>query len=214
MTTTNTDEIPKTRSIPVWLAVLLILACAGGGGYLAYKFLLGGSNEKIVLLERSADETIRESGPQSWWMRTQDPDKTNGGVEFDLANPAKPILRYLIFRQDLTKGQQNLLTLDQNRWLADQLHITNDQQTKLSALEYAAHVPLPQATADAMRAMFIQWKNTSPGKAKEDLENKLFSMLSDATQSLNAESKAKVIAKCEKVQAILTPQQLKQLESR
>src|ERR1700723_2252711 len=119
-TAMTTVEIPKTRTIPVWLAVALILLCAGGGGFLAYRFLLGGSNEKIVLLERAPSETIRQARQNIWIMQTANPGGSNGQITFNLRTPSKPRLQYVIIRTDLSREQNFLLRIDSQPWVEDQ----------------------------------------------------------------------------------------------
>jgi hypothetical protein len=205
----TTVETPKARNIPVWLAILLILLCAGGGGFLAYHFLLGGSDEKIILLERAPSETIREFRPNQWIMRTTNAGGPDGQVVFDLTNAQKPKLNFQIYRHDLSHEQNVLLWLGARRNISEELKLTEDEHIKLNGLANAAHVEPPQATLDAMNALFQQWNKAPEGKDKEAMEDKLFTMLQDAVKSIDAQSKSAAIDKADKVRTILTPEQLK-----
>jgi hypothetical protein len=205
---TTTVEIPKTRNIPAWLAVLLILLCAGGGGYLAYHFLLGGSDEKIVLLERAPNETIRPWRNNQWTMRTAGAGDADGILIFD---PATSRLNFQIFRHDMSHEQNVLLWIEARPNIGGELDITDDQHDQLRKLATAAHVEPPKATMDALRGLFAAWAKAPAGKDKEDMETKLFSMLDDATKAIDAQSKAAQVAKADKVRAILTPDQLKKV---
>jgi hypothetical protein len=206
--TTTTVEIPKTRNIPAWLAVLLILLCAGGGGYLAYRFLLGGSDEKIVLLERAPNETIRPWRGNQWMMRTANAGDADGQLIFD---PANSRLNFQIFRHDLSHEQNVLLWIEARPNIGGELNITDDQHDQLRKLAAAAHVDPPKPTMDAIHDLFVQWVKAPAGRDKEDMENKLFSMLDDATKAIDAQSKAAAVAKADKVRGILTPDQLKKV---
>ena len=201
------------RPIPLWLTILVIAAAIGGAAwFVRATFFDSRPRERIVVLERGADDGVQKRGENRWQVRAG-----NAWLGVDKDPAGKLALEFRFWRYDflppdtmdtLVKVQR----LVRDPAMAKQIGVTPDQLARLRDIRSQAKVDLPPADADHLRGLWPAYESEKEPKAKQAAEIKLIRALNEVARRLEGPTAQSAVERAERARQALKPEQWQQFD--
>jgi Spy/CpxP family protein refolding chaperone len=201
------------RPIPWWLTGLVIALAVGGAAWFVHAtFFDTRPRERIVVLEKGADDGVQKRGDNRWQVRAG-----NGwlGVEKDRAGALS--LEFRFWRYDFLPADAmdtlvKIQRLVRDGAMAKQLGLAPQQVTQLRDIRTQGKVELPPADAERLKALWAGYEPLKDPKAKQAAELKLVRALDEITRRLEAPATQSGVERAERAKKVLTPEQWQQFD--
>jgi Spy/CpxP family protein refolding chaperone len=196
------------RPIPWWLTALVIAIAVGGAAWFVHAtFFDTQPRERIVVLEKGADDGVQKRGDNRWQVRAG-----NGwlGVEKDTAGNLS--LEFRFWRYDFLPADAmdtlvKVQRLVRDGAMARQIGLTPEQVTQLRDIRAQGKVELPPADAERLKALWSKYESSSDPKAKQAAELKLIRALDETTRRLEAPATQSGVERAERARKVIKPEQ-------
>ncbi len=232
-------NLERRRDLPIWLSLLIILACLAGGGWFVRWYFDSAPISRTVSVptaqprdndtpaerrERRAPSVRRQSpltaqspdgvaslGNRQWNAKSGDVLLSARG----LGNETRITLSYL--RGDVPDDQQRMLLLARRRLAFDPgireaLEITPEQIEKLRAVSGFSGIGLTDAETDRVRDAWQAYLSAR-GDARDPAQANLLALLRELGAAKLDDTRQAIATRTERIRAILTPEQLERFMS-
>ena len=201
------------RPVPVWLTVLVVaLAIGGAAWFVRATFFDARPRERIVVLEKSADDGVQKRGDNRWQVRAG-----NGWLGVD-KDPAGTLSfefrdwRYDFLPADAMDTLVKVQRLVRDGAMAKQIGATPQQLTQFRDIRTQGKVELPPADAERLRGLWSAYESTTEPKAKQAAEVKLVRALDEITRRLEGPAAQSAVERADRAKQVLKPEQWQQFD--
>jgi hypothetical protein len=201
------------RPIPLWITILVIAAAIGGAAwFVRAMFFDSRPRERIVVLERGADDGVQKRGDNRWQVRAG-----NAWLGVDKDPEGKLSLEFRFWRYDflppdamdtLVKVQR----LVRDPAMARQIEVAPEQLAKLRDIRSQSKVDLPPADADRLRGLWQPYEAAAEPKAKQAAEVKLIRALAEVGRTLEGPTAQSAVERADRARQTLRPEQWQQFD--
>ena len=201
------------RPVPLWVSVVVIAASVGGAAwFVRAMFFDTRPRERIVVLEKGADDGVQKRGDNRWQVRAGNAwlgvDKNPGGrISFEFR-----FWRYDFLPADTMDTLVKVQRLVRDAAMAQQVGLTPQQLTQLRDIRSQGKVELPPADADKLRNLWNGYDSTTEPKAKAAAELKLIRGLDAITRRLEGPATQSAIQRAEHAKQVIKPEQWQQFD--
>jgi hypothetical protein len=235
---TQHSEAPPVRDIPIWLTLLILLLCIGGGGWVVWKYTNTNPPEPITIAPghpRAAlvknwrpSEDGGGGGPSRGPRKNQDDDsdgvksltpnrswRVRAGNAYMFVNVGrKGDLEISPNYRSIYTPEQNQLVIMRQRLLQDEamrefIKVAPDQLAKLKNVPAPEGMKMGADEKKKLDELFQAYRNAKDSKAQEAAEKSLVSALDEVGKKRFEETKAYMVKRVEAIQSALTPDQIK-----
>jgi Spy/CpxP family protein refolding chaperone len=201
------------RPIPWWLTALVIALSVGGAAWFVYAtFFDSRPRERIVVLEKGADDGVQKRGDNRWQVRAGnawlgvDKDRA-GALSFEFR-----FWRYDFLPADTMDTLVKVQRLVRDGAMAKQIGLTPQQLTQLRDIRSQAKVDLPTPEVDRLRGLWTSYEPIAEPKAKQAAELKLIRTLDEITRRLEGPATQSAVERAERAKQVLKPEQWQQFD--
>ena len=196
------------RPIPLWLTVLVVAAALGGAAWFVHAtFFDTRPRERIVVLEKGADDGVQKRGDNRWQVRAgnawlgvdKDPD---GKLSFEFR-----FWRYDFLPADTMDTLVKVQRLVRDGAMAGQIGLTPQQVAQLRDIRSQGKVELPAADAERLRGIWSNYEAMADPKAKQAAELKLIRALDEITRRLEGPATQSAVERADRARQVLKPEQ-------
>ncbi|MGH7214979.1 MAG: hypothetical protein ACREIT_09480 [Tepidisphaeraceae bacterium] len=213
------------RTLPGWLATLLILISLGAAGLLVYRWFLAPAEEVVIGVDdppvarvdpRYATEGVHRTGESVWMVKggaglmtvriPRIPAPTTAPSTAPAPSPHFAF-RYIEARDVLTSEQEVLFNARQR------VRLTPDQSRRLRRLGPPGEMELTDSDRAALVGLWNDYHSQTTDDVRRAFEQKLVNALRDVARRNVEPSRAAAQRDIEQFQSILTAEQMAQLAS-
>lgn len=204
------------RQIPAWLSVLVVLACAAGGGWFVWTtFLSPAPRQKIVVMERGPKDGVRpevdhwsiRSG-NAWLGIPRSTTPAGGGspdITFKFGNEFYP--------EDQRAVLKKVVTVVNSPAVAKSVGVTPEQMRQLQDIRKGAKITIDEADRARLAQLWTAYESEKDRQAKRAAETKLLKALEALAAKLEEPTLRSAAERAERAKSVLTAEQWKKLES-
>lgn len=201
------------RPVPIWLTFLVIAGAVGGAAwFVRAMFFDSRPRERIVVLEKGADDGVQKRGDNRWQVRAG-----NAWLGVDKDPAGKLAFEFRFWRYDFLPADTmdtlvKVQRLVRDGAMARQIGATPQQLTQLRDIRTQGKVELPETDAARLRALWAAYESASEAKAKAAAELKLVRALDEITRRLEAPASQSAVERAERARKVLKPEQWQQFD--
>jgi hypothetical protein len=233
---TQHSEQRPVRDIPIWLTLLILLLCIGGGGWVVWKYTNTNPPEPI---------TIAPGSPRAALVKNWRPSEDGGGVnrgprrnQDDDTDGVKALTANKSWRvragnaymfvnvgrkgdleispnyRSIYTPEQNQLVIMRQRLLQDDamrefIKITPEQLAKLKSVPPPEGMKMGADEKKKLEDAFQAYRSAKDSKAQEAAEKAVVAALDEIGKRRFEETKAYMVKRVEAIQSAVTPDQIK-----
>jgi hypothetical protein len=196
------------RPIPLWLTVLVVAVALGGAAWFVHAtFFDTRPRERIVVLEKGADDGVQKRGDNRWQIRAG-----NAWLGVDKDPAGKLSFEFRFWRYDFLPADTmdtlvKVQRLVRDGAMASQIGLTPQQVTQLRDIRNQGKVELPVADADRLRGIWSSYEATTEPKAKQAAELKLIRALDEITRRLEGPATQSAVERADRARQVIKPEQ-------
>jgi hypothetical protein len=233
---TQAAEQRPVRDIPVWLTIVILLLCIGGGGWLVWKYTKTNAPGPIVIAPGNPRAALvknwRPSDDAGMALRTarRNQDDDSDGVKALTPNRSwrvKAGNAYMFVNltrkneAEITPNYRSIYTPEQNqlvimrqRLMQDDamrefIKVTPEQLAKLRTVPPPEGMKMTPDEKKKLTDLFEAYRAAKESKAQEVAEKVLVANLDEIGKKRFEETKAYMVKRVEAIQAAITPDQIK-----
>jgi Spy/CpxP family protein refolding chaperone len=201
------------RSVPLWLTVIVIAAgVAGAAWFVRATFFDARPRERIVVLEKGADDGVQKRGDNRWQVRAG-----NGWLGVDKDPAGKLSFEFRFWRYDFLPADAmdtlvKVQRLVRDPPMAKQINVTPQQLAQFRDIRAQGKVELQPADAERLRGLWSAYESTTEPKAKHAAEVKLVRALDEITRRLEGPASQSAVERAERASQVLKPEQWQQFD--
>ena len=207
-------EVEKPpRPIPAWLAMIVVAAAVGGAGWFVWAtFIDTRPRERVVVLDKGADEGVQKRGDNRWEVRAGNAwlgvvKDSAGAVSLDFR-----FWQYDFLPPDAMDTLVKVQRIDRDAAMAAQLGVTRQQLAQLREIRRQGKVDLPPADAERLRGLWPAYESAADPKARQAAELKLVRALDEIARGLESGFAQSAAERAERARQVLKPEQWQQFD--
>jgi hypothetical protein len=230
---------PPVRDIPVWLTLVILVLCIGGGGWLVWKYtntnapgpiVITASNPRAALVKNwRPDDASANPAAMRTPRKTQDDDSDGvkaltpnrswrvraGNAYMSVSLNRKNEIELSTNYRSFYTPEQNQLVIMRQRLLQDQamrdmIKMTEDQLAKLKTVPPPEGMKMADDEKKKLIDLFNAYRLAKDPKSQEAAEKAVVAALDEIGKKRFEETRAYMIKRVEAIQTAMTPDQIKQ----